>query len=202
MKKTFHDLISDRRSIRKFKPDPVPPEHLELIIEAARLAPSGTNRQPWRLALLTGQREKDKIKDFVRQDFVLSAPAVFVCCLDPVAFTRENVTKRMEELVRGGVISEEAARYIGELPLADRADEVVLSPFAYLDLGIAVQNMVLQAGALGLGSCWVGLFDREQVEKALALPERIKAVVLLPVGYPDEMPPPRPRLGRDEIMLF
>ncbi len=195
------EAIEKRRSIRKFSVEPVDTEALEQVIEAARLAPSGTNRQPWRLVLLTTPEERQKIADTVIQPFVCEAPAVFVCCLDREAFVRLSVEKRMDELVEAEVISREAAQYIYQRKMPEKTEEVIIPDSGYLDLGIAIQNMALMATALGLGSCWVRLFDQQRLHKALSLPSNIVPVVLLPVGYPAQAPPPRPRLKRDEIVI-
>ncbi len=202
MSKSLIDTIRDRRSIRKYKSDPVAEKDLDQIIEAARLAPSGTNRQPWRFVLLTDDSEKQKIAGAVIQPFVLEAPAVFVCCLDRKAYTKGLVEKRMKELVQMNVISEEAAGYIYKRKMPEKVDEVVIPAGAYVDLGIAVEHMVLAAESLGLGSCWVRLFNPKQVHEALGLPEQVEVVALLPVGYPAESPSPRPRLSREEILLW
>ena len=195
------EVIKNRRSIRKFESRAVPAEHLEEIIEAARLAPSGTNRQPWRFVLLVGEQERERIAGLAVQPFVATAPAVFVCCLDRRAYLRSHVEKRMNELVKAEVISEEAAGYIYNRKMPEKADDVVIPASAYLDLGIAVENMVLMAVSLGLGSCWVRLFNPAQVHEALGLPQDIEVVALLPVGYPAQFPPLRPRLNREEIIL-
>ena len=194
------EAIDSRRSIRKFDERPVPHEHLERIIEAARQAPSGTNRQPWRFVLLQGD-DRGKIAGSVVQPFVVQAPAIFVCCLDRRAFVRNMVEERMKELVTAEVVSEEAAGYIYQQKMPEKPEDVVMPASGYLDLGIAIQNMALAATALGLGSCWVRLFNPAQVHETLGLPDDIEAVVLLPVGYADQSPKPRPRLSREEIMI-
>jgi len=85
--------------------------------------------------------------------------------------------------------------------MPEKTEEVIIPDSGYLDLGITIQNMALMATALGLGSCWVRLFDQQGLHQALNLPANILPVVLLPVGYPAQDPPPRPRLKRDEIVL-
>lgn len=74
---------------------------------------------------------------------------------------------------------------------------------AYLwqNAGIAVEHMVLKAVDLGLGSCWVGIVDREKAKKILKLEDRYDIVALLPIGYPDQEPSPRTRLPMNEILL-
>ncbi len=195
------EVIRKRRSIRKFDSRPVSADLLEEIIEAARLAPSGTNRQPWRFILLKSEKEKEKIAGIVIQPFVLEAPAVFVCCVDRNSFTRRMVGKRLKELVDTNVVSQESADFLSQRNIPERVEEVITPSSAYLDLGIAVEHMVLQATALGLGSCWVRLFNTRQMHKALGLPEEIEVVALLPVGYPAHSPPLRPRLNRDDIII-
>lgn len=196
-----HEAIKSRRSIRKFESRNISTEDLEHIIEAARLAPSGTNRQPWRFVLLISKEEKEKIAGAVVQPFVVAAPAVFVCCLDRRAYVRQLVEERMKELVQADVISVEAAGYIYQRKMPEQVEDVVIPASAYLDLGIAVENMALMATALGLGSCWVRLFNQQQVHEALGLSPEIEVVALLPIGYPMQSPSPRPRLSRDEIII-
>lgn len=201
MSRSCQEIIKERRCIRKFENRPVSTEDLEQIIEAARLAPSGTNRQPWRFVMLSSKEEKEKIAGFVIQPFVVEAPVVFVCCLDRGAYTRSLVEKRLNELVQSNVVSEEAAGFIYNRKMPEQVEDVVIPASAYIDLGIAVEHMVLMATALDLGSCWVRLFNPKQVHETLRLPAEIEVVALLPVGYPAQSPPPRPRLSRDEIMI-
>jgi nitroreductase len=176
-------------------------EDLVLILEAARLAPSGTNRQPWRFVLLTEAPDREKIAGAVIQPFVIEAPAVFVCCIDKGAFTRGLVEQRLSELVDAGAVSREAAGIIYRRKMPDKVEDVVIPGFAYLDLGIAIEHMVLQATALGLGSCWVRLFNPDQVHESLSLSPEMEVVALLPVGYPAETPLPRPRFSSAQILL-
>lgn len=195
----FLDLAVRRRSIRNFQERTVPRGHLDQILEAARLAPSGTNRQPWRFVLLTGE-ERERVSEAVIQPFVTAAPALFVCCLDRNAFTRGLVDKRMAELADAGVVSREVSLLYGH-GMPEKVEDVVTPASAYLDLGIAVEHMALQAAELGLGSCWVRMFNQARLHEILGLPPEIEVVVLLPVGYPAEEPAPRPRLPMEQITL-
>ena len=74
---------------------------------------------------------------------------------------------------------------------------------AYLSMNvaIAVEHIVLKAVDLGLGSCWLGRFDRDKLKEYLKLDERIYPVVLLPVGHPDQTPKARPRFDLDKMVL-
>jgi len=71
-----------------------------------------------------------------------------------------------------------------------------------IDLAIAVEHMVLAAAAEGLGTCWIGAFYEEEVKKILNIPPEVRVVALLPLGYPDESPHPRPRKEIGEIVAF
>lgn len=78
---TTKEAIEKRRSIRKFKPDPIAQEILHELIDAARLAPSGSNAQPWRFKIVTDAATKTKLAEAAyNQNFVAQAPAVLVCC--------------------------------------------------------------------------------------------------------------------------
>jgi nitroreductase len=74
-------------------------------------------------------------------------------------------------------------------------------PSAMLNVAIAVEHIVLTAVELGLGSCWVRLFDEKKVKQMLNLPEHVFPVALLPIGIPNEDPPARPRLPLSKIIL-
>lgn len=71
-----------------------------------------------------------------------------------------------------------------------------------LDMGIAVEHLILEAETLGLGTCWVGWFDEEAVRHALGIPPEVQVVALVPVGYPDEEPPARGRRGMEDILSW
>jgi nitroreductase len=195
-----HDTILQRRSIRKFKERPVPEEYIEIMLEAARQAPSGTNRQPWRFVIIR-EEEKEAIAPAVVQPFVLQAPVVFICCLDHKAYIRELTEQRLLELVEARVVDKKAAEVIYNRKIPAAVDDVILPPSAFIDLGIAVEHMVLTATALGLGSCWVRLVDTTMLHRLLSLPDNIEVVALLPVGFPDQSPRPRPRLNRNDIII-
>lgn len=196
----FMEVIRRRRSIRKYEDRPVPGEYIEEILEAARLAPSGTNRQPWRFVVLTG-KEREKLRKACPQTFVTQAPVLVVCCIELKSFLKDNVTQRMRELVEGNAVLEEEVSAIYRRPMPVTVDEVKLTASAYVDLGIAVEHMVLAAANLGLGSCWIRMMEPETVHRALGLPESIVVGALLPLGYPAEDPAMRPRLSREEILL-
>ena len=119
-----------------------------------------------------------------------------------VVFRDEGRRKRLAEAAKGQT-------FVGEAPVviascATITDYVMTcGQLTYpIDLAIAVEHMVLQATAEGLGTCWIGAFYEEEVKKVLNIPPEVRVVALLPMGYPDESPFPRPRKVKDEIVAF
>jgi nitroreductase len=187
---TVIEAIERRRSIRKFKPDPVPDELINQMLEAARLAPSGTNRQPWRFQIIKAPKLKERIFNEATfdQKHVPGAPLVIVCGSELLTF------------VKGHKLAPPGSEYFG----ADGEDWENLKQFlpdAHLYTGIAVTQMVLAGTALGLGTCWVQRLKYGQLARILGWPRHIVVLTLLLVGYPDEEPSPRPYLALDDIVL-
>jgi nitroreductase len=80
-------------------------------------------------------------------------------------------------------------------------DQNAVRAYLSMNVAIAVEHVVLKAADLGLGSCWLGRFDRDKVQEYLALDESIYPVVLLPVGHPDQSPRARPRFELEKLIL-
>lgn len=175
----FLDLVKQRRSVRSFSGRPVEREKIELCLEAARLAPSACNGQPWRFLVFD---DPDKKADLGRaacsgiyrnSDFILSAPAVIVALS-----------------LRGKLLPALAGRFQGK-------------HYPLIDLGIAAEHLVLQAAELELGTCWVGWFNAAAVKKLLGRPKGEHPVVLIPVGYPSDGETPATfRKRPEEVYAF
>lgn len=163
-------LIKSRRSIRAFKPDPIPDEHVKLIIEAARWAPSAGNLQPWHFVVVRDPERKRALAEAaLHQMFIAEAPVVIVVGAD-----RERSALRYGD--RG--------RYL----------------YCLLDCGAAIQNMLLMIHALGYGACWVGAFYDDEVRRIVGFPEHVQPVAIIPVGKPAESPHPPPRRPLSDVM--
>lgn len=195
------EVIQNRRSIRKFKPDEVPEEYIHQLIEAGRLAPSGTNLQPARYIVIKSEEARTKLKDCTPLPFVSAAPAIIACCVDTNSIT--STGERMKEL-------KEAQAFV-DTPL-NNADEnynkgkqsidtASLKAYLNLNVAIAIDHITLRATDLGLGSCWVMMFDKEKVKALLNLEDRYDVLALLPIGYPGQTPKQRPRLDYNEVLL-
>ena len=166
------ELIKGRRSIRRFKPDPIPEEDLREILEAAIWAPSSGNTQDWKFIVVRNPGLKTKLAEAAGwQSFIMEAPVVIVVCAD-LERAREAYGERGVEL------------------------------YSIQDTAAAIQNMLLMAHAKGIGSCWVGAFSEVMVREALGLGQMMRPVALIPMGYPDQVPPPRPRRPLEEVVEY
>jgi len=196
--------MQSRRSIRKFKSNEVPDAAIRELLEAARLAPSGSNLQATRFVVIKSPMERMKLKECTPLPFVAHAPVVIACCIDREAMGATMV--RYRELM-------EAQAFAGT-PLADdktlmeasakrrsSMDQATIKAYLTLNAAIAIEHIVLRAADLGLGSCWIMMFDGEKAKKMLGLDERYDVVALLPIGYPDQTPAARPRLPLEELIL-
>ncbi len=161
-----YDCIRNRRSVRSYRDTAIEDEKLERVLDAARLAPSASNRQNWKFIVVKDRDMRVRLAEAARgQTFVAEAPAVIAAC-------------------------------------ATKTDHVMLCghPSHLIDVAIAIDHMTLAARELGLGSCWIGAFDRETVEKLLHVPAGAEVIGLLPIGYPKEWPMPASRKTLDETV--
>jgi nitroreductase len=170
--------IEERRSIRKYKKDPVSDESILKCIEGARLAPSWHNTQVWRFVVIKDQGVKEAVAGTLAswnpsRQALLDAP-VAICLV-----AQRN---------RSGILKGEA--------VTDKGD------WFMFDCGIAMEHLVLTAWDLGLGTVHVGAFDSKKVEEILAVPEGYSVVAMTPLGFPDEQPGPRPRKAAEELLFL
>ena len=195
------EAIKKRRSIRKFKPDLIPDKKIRLLIESARLAPSGTNTQPWRFIVVKDEKTKKKLQEAAHnQAYIKRAPVIIICCADLSAFNEFSV--RVDELIESGALSARTRETF--IPFLKNGMKTVtrkdLITAATINVSIAVEHIVLRAVELGLGTCWVRWYDDNKVKEILEIPEFVEVMALLPLGIPDEDPDPRPRLSLDKLV--
>jgi len=166
-------IIKERRSVRRFKNEPIPKETLVKILEAARVAPSAGNVQPWKFMVVRNSNTQQKLADAaLGQRWMVTAPVVIVVCA---------------ELPR-------AASAYGQ-----RGVEL----YALQDTAAAIENMLICAVEEKLAGCWVGAFDEEKVASTLGLnKEKSRPVALVPLGYPNEKPSTPPKRPLDEIISY
>lgn len=193
------EAIRKRRSIRNFEEDKVSKEDINLILEAARLAPSGTNLQPWKFIIIESDEMRERLKG-ATLDFVGDAPVTIVCLVDYQSL--EETGNRVKELHKVGALKGTALEKIDLSNYKGRKmNEEDTKRYLHLNLAIAIENMALQATELGLGSCWVMMFNQKKLSELLDLGDNLEVVSLLPIGYTGDNPEPRPRLSLDEIVI-
>lgn len=153
-----YEAILKRRAIRKFKQDKIKIDVLKKIINAARLAPQGSNMQPMKYIIVYEKQTVDKI-------FETTAWAGYI---RPQADPKEG---------------ERPTAYIVVL-----ADTEIKKSGYDTDAGAAVENMLLAAAGEGIGSCWLGAINRDRIRQILSIPERYRIHTLVALGYPAEHP--------------
>lgn len=199
---TTKEAIEQRRSIRKFKPDAVPDDILGKLLDAARLAPSGSNAQPWRFKIIKDRETRERlVKAAYDQSFIAEAPVVFVCCADIDGYLR-GVTSGLQDLGRIGAVEDRIVHIV--LERTDRLQKMSLDQFGQriaFNVAIAIEHIALRAIDFGLGTCWVRLIDEQAIRAIFGWDETVSVVALLPVGYPDESPAPRKRRTIEEILI-
>lgn len=172
--RSFLELASARRSCRAYLDKPVPDEAIANCIEAARLAPSACNKQPWRFIIVKERGRLDAICDKallpgIPMPWLRKAPVIAALCAERSAFTH-----RLAPLLSG-------------------------VQYHLVDSGIAGEHFVLAAQAQGLGTCWIGWFKPGPLKRILGIPWRVKVVSLISLGYPESQREPSPRLSTSEI---
>jgi len=173
------NIIKERFSVRNYEDRLVEDEKLNLILESARLAPSASNSQPWHFYVV---KNKEKIKalsekmplgsHLVINSFMAQAPVVIVATAGPIDLLRKILSY------------------------------IINKKWYFLDLGIALEHMVLTAWELGIGSCWIGWFDEKKIKTLLDIPENQEVIAMLTLGYPKEerLPFPKHRKKLEEIV--
>ena len=158
----FLELADARYSLRDYSSRAVERDVLERCLEAARLAPSACNSQPWRFIVVDSPDLRERLAD---------AAFSGICTMNQFA-------RKAPVLV---VIIRETSRYAARLGGKLRG-----IPYSLIDLGIAGEHFALQAAEEGLGTCWLGWFHERAVKKVLGLNRRERVDILFSVGYPAE----------------
>ncbi len=193
------DVIASRRSIRKFRQEDISADTVRLLLDAARLAPSGSNIQPTRFIVAQSQAAKEALGQCTPYKFIVKASVVFVCCADLTAISSRE--KRVGELLEAGAFDGVEVNFDSSEPYATVMNTEAAKAYLSMNVAIAVEHIVLKAVDLGMGSCWLGRFDRDKLKEYLQQDDSLYPVVLLPVGYPDQTPKARPRFDLDKLIL-
>ena len=174
------DLIKQRKSVRDFLDTPVEREKIMMCLEAARLAPSESNSQPWRFIVVDDGELKNRLCDaafgglYFINTFCKTAPVIVV-----VISEKSKFLARIGGMFRG-------------------------IKFYLIDIGITCEHFVLEAEELGLGTCWIGWFNERGVKSVLNVPQNKKIDILIALGYYDraKLGPEHGREPMDKIASF
>jgi nitroreductase len=153
------DIIISRQSDRKYSDKPVEKDKLDRIIEAGRMAPSACNAQPWKFIVVTKSELREKIavaasaKLLGMNNFVGKAPVILV-----IVREKPNFSSKV-----GGTLKNK--------------------DYSLIDIGIASENICLQATAEGIGSCIIGWFDEAMIRKILDIPKSKRVELIITLGY-------------------
>jgi len=196
------EAIEKRRSIRKYKPDSIPDEDIRELLNSARLAPSGSNAQPWRFKIVKEADVKAKLAEAAyEQSFIAQAPVIIVCCADIQGYL-DGTISGAQDLGKIGAIEDRIVTILqGKAKNLKTIDRDELGPRIAANVAIAIEHIILRALDFGLGSCWVRLIDEQKVKELFRWSDNIYVVALLPIGYPAESPEARKRLELDEILI-
>ena len=195
---TITECIEQRRSIRKYAEQEVEREKIEEVLRAALLAPSGKNRQPWKYIVYTGDG-KQKLTDAMAKGIEReeSGEAKFPDFRYGIADAKNTVRVMREAPVVIVVLNTNGKSPF--IPVKD--DGRIVEQCDALSIGASIQNMLLRAQELGLGTLWIAntCFAYPELETYINTTDQIISAVA--VGYPDEAPGQRPRKKMEEIMV-
>ena len=176
---SFLDLANSRYSVRKYKNTPVPQEKINKCIEAARLAPSACNSQPWKFVIIDNPDIRESL-----------AKAAFEGLLDFNHFAYKAPVLAL-------IVSERQTAFAKFGSIVKRKN------FSQMDVGITAEHFCLQATEEGLGTCMLGWFNEKKVKKSLSIPKLKRVELIISVGYSaDDKIPHKNRKRTDEIVSY
>jgi nitroreductase len=172
------ELIISRQSDRKYSDRPVEREKLDRIIEAGRMAPSACNAQPWKFILVTDQdliikiAEAASAKLIGMNSFVARATAIIV-----IVREKPNLSSKVGATIKN-------------------------KDYSLIDIGIATENVCLQAKAEGIGSCIIGWFDESELRNILSIPKSKRVELIITLGYSLSEQREKKRKPLEEIISY
>jgi len=182
--------ILTRRTVRKFKSTLVSDEQIKTILDAARWAPSAGNLQPWKFVIIRDPKTIKRIRDMF-QSYVkvshLTLPEGH-----PYRIARE-------EKLRKGMYDD---YYLGATVFIAVFVDPTERDSPIQDGSAAIENMMLAAWSLGLGSAWLNTLPDGEIKQLLEVPKKLKFMACIPIGYPLETPAPPPRKSLEELVHY
>ncbi|PIN76922.1 nitroreductase family protein [Candidatus Woesearchaeota archaeon CG10_big_fil_rev_8_21_14_0_10_36_11] len=166
------DIIKSRRTIKHYLPKFVSWENVSRILDAARHAPSSGNIQNWKFIVIFEPEQKQALAKAAYEQYDIAMASVLIVVCAE---------------------PEKGERYYGM-----RGERL----YTVQNCAAAIQNMLLEAHSLGIGTTWVGAFDEEEVKALCKIPEDIRPQALIAVGYSKEVPPKPPKYPLETVVYF
>lgn len=201
------DVIQNRKSIRKYKPDPIPDEMVKKLVEAARWAPSTDNAQPWRFIIIR-DREMIEALGKIAGTGIFTRIRIQQFLTGKLQQRFQDVPKEKKEQVFRKLTGGFMSGYLGGAPLVVVVCGDKVSPCSMVaDCCAAIENMLLAIHAMGLGATWTAAVtgdprDEARTKKLLDIPEEWKVITAISIGFPAESPGPRPRKPVEDIVFY
>jgi len=167
---SIEEIIKQRRSVRRFTDEPVDDDTVRHLLNMARWAPSAGNRQPWYFYAVQDEQKRAQLADAAGGQKFVAQVPVVI------------------------VVCAEPERS------AERYGDRGRNLYCLQDTAAAIQNILLEVHARGLGACWVGAFDEQRCAEVLSLSQKRRPVAMIAIGHPASDPRPRPRRSLDEIV--
>jgi len=166
------EAVKGRRSIRAFKSQAIPSEIVEKLVDAARFAPSAGNIQPWEFIIVRKPEIKRRLAKAALNQTFIEEAPVVI------VVCANEIRSIQGYGIRGKTL------------------------YNIQDTAAAIQNILLVAYSIGLGTCWIGAFREEEAREILKIPQGIRPIAIVPVGYPDEAPRPRSKRPIRQIVHY
>jgi nitroreductase/ketosteroid isomerase-like protein len=182
----------ERRTVRRFREEPVPPEHLEAILNAARHAPTAGNQQPWKFLVVDDRRRLDELKEVALDGYL----ARYRRSARAAGTDTSEVRRRVRQALEGAL---SAPVYVAVL--ADR--ECPYPDYAVQDATLAAGNLMNAARVLGYGTGFFTTYFPDEVMRPLfGIPERYTVVCFTPIGVPEEWPEAPPKKPLADLVVY
>lgn len=194
----MNDLINSRRSIRKYLDKAVEKELIERVIDAGRLAPSAKNRQPWKYIVFTGESKRELLDEMERGIAREEEHPLLPDSKQGIPDAKYTLKVMREAPVTIIVINTNAVSPFEKISADDRITEICDT----LSIGASIENMLLCAQELGLGSLWIANTCFAYPELTAYLKTNRQLVGAIALGYANECPGARPRKDTGDIYEY
>jgi nitroreductase/ketosteroid isomerase-like protein len=186
------NMIKNRRTVRKFKPVPVPKEHILKILDAARFAPTAGNQQPWKFLVIQDRKKLDQLQKEAFLWYLDEYKTRRKPTPEELSKAKEAITKVLENVLSAPV-------YVAVL-----VDSKAKYPdYILYDGTLAAGYLMIAARALGYGTgFFTSFFPEDKMRMFFNIPEQYKLICFTPLGVPDKWPETPPKRKLEEIVVF